>query len=298
MLGVEIAVIMTYDAIFLICMEQAEITHAILDADGVLWREGQALPGLVEFIGTLRRKQISFCIATNNSDRRPHEYIGIFKGYGVDISSEEVITAAEATALYLRQLQSHVRAFIIGQTGLKDELESKGIEIVNSGWEAGRWVDPPTHVVVGNDRGLGYTEIAKAFSAIKDHGARFIAANPDKYYRAPSGATYPGNGFAVYGLEATTGVKPVIVGKPETAMFDIAMKRMQAVSASTIVVGDNQETDMLAATRLQLQRWLVLSGVTKREEIDIGVVDRVFEDIREVTDFLNGSNSKDDPSSS
>lgn len=277
-------------------MERTEITHAILDADGVLWREGRALPGLVEFMGTLRRRKIGFCIATNNSDRRSGEYVGIFKKFGVDISREEVITAAEATALYLQQLRLDVRAFIIGQTGLRDELQAKGITIADDGWEDGRWVDPPSHVVVGNDRGLNYDVIAKGFSAIKDHGAVFVAANPDKYYRAPSGATYPGNGFAMFGLEATTGVKPVIIGKPEATMFRMAMERMGAARESTFVLGDNQETDLLGATRLKLQRWLVLSGVTKREEVDGGLVDWVFIDIREVTDFLNGSTSEDHPS--
>ena len=62
----------------------------------------------------------------------------------------------------------------------------------------------------------------------------------------------PGNGAQLAALQTTTGVAPVVVGKPEPWMYEEAMRRMGARSETgpsketTAVVGDRLNTDIVA----------------------------------------------------
>jgi 4-nitrophenyl phosphatase len=82
-------------------------------------------------------------------------------------------------------------------------------------------------------------------------------------------------------LEAATGVTPTLIGKPGTALLEQAMARMGAQPASSGVLGDRLETDILAGRRAGLPTLLVLSGVTDRATLAASELqpDMVFEDV-------------------
>lgn len=71
----------------------SEITHLIIDMDGVLYRGDMPLPGLYEFFAFLRERPIPFILATNNSTRTPQEHVEKLGRLGVQISPEEVLTS-------------------------------------------------------------------------------------------------------------------------------------------------------------------------------------------------------------
>ncbi len=79
----------------------ADITHLVIDLDGVLYRGDQPLPGLREFFAFLRQRPIPFILATNNSTRTPQEVVGKLARMGVEVFPEEVLTSGQATARYL-----------------------------------------------------------------------------------------------------------------------------------------------------------------------------------------------------
>jgi 4-nitrophenyl phosphatase len=111
-------------------------------------------------------------------------------------------------------------------------------------------------------------------------GARFIGTNPDKTFPSERGIV-PGAGSLLALLEVASGVRPSIVGKPGVAMMEQAMARMDADPASTGMLGDRLETDILAGQRADLLTLLVLSGVTDQAMLDESPIkpDLVFHDI-------------------
>ena len=257
------------------------IQSLIIDLDGVLYRGDQAIVGAREFVALLQQEGVPFLLLTNNSTRTPGQYVTKLAKMGVVIEESDVLTSAQATALYIERIaRPGARVYVIGEEGLRAALREKyttpyegGREIVETGAD---------FVVVGMDTGLTYEKLRIATLLIRG-GARFIATNPDKTLPTEEGLV-PGNGAIIAALEAATGVAPFVVGKPEPAIFDLALARMGVGKEGAAVIGDRLETDILGGRRAGLMTILVLSGATSRQELENSSIkpDLVFENVRQL----------------
>jgi molybdenum cofactor cytidylyltransferase len=261
-------------------LTSSSIKSLIIDLDGVLYRGDKAIDGAKEFIVLLQREEIPFLLLTNNSTRTPGQYVEKLARMGIAIKESDVLTSAQATALYLERIaQPGARVYAIGEEGLRAALRDKYTLAE----------EEADFVVVGMDRGLTYEKLKTATLLIRS-GARFIATNPDKTLPTEEGLT-PGNGAIIAALEAATGVAPFVVGKPEPAIFDLALARMGVDKKGAAVIGDRLETDILGGRRAGLITILVLSGATSRQELENSPVkpDLVFEDVRQLYEVWSKS---------
>ncbi|PID86236.1 MAG: haloacid dehalogenase [Chloroflexi bacterium] len=263
----------------------SHIKNLILDADGVLWCGDTPIPGLHEFIDTLNQKGIGFVVATNNASKTSMMYTERFKRYGIDVSPEQVVPSAEATASYLREeYPAGTAVFPVGEKGLHDALLAQGFTLVSE--EEALTGAKAELVVVGFNRHATYQLMAMGAHLI-NQGARFIGTNPDPSYPSERGPM-PGAGALLAFIQASTGVKPTIIGKPGPIMFQQAVKRLGGTLENTAMVGDRLTTDILGAHNIGLNTILVLSGVSKLEDVKIQNIkpDFIFADIREITAAL------------
>jgi len=247
------------------------LRHLIVDMDGVLYRGSQAIPGVGGFVAFLRQRDIPFVLATNNSTQTPQQYVDKLAGMGVAVDANEILTSSQATVGYLAGITSPgTRIFVVGQDGLRTALDGAGFVLVE---------DDAEFVVVGMDPTVCYEHLAQASLLIRD-GAQFVGTNPDPTFPSERGIV-PGAGSLLAFLETATGVPPRVVGKPGRAMMEQALARMDAVSATTAVLGDRLETDILAGQRTGLRTVLVLSGVTERALLARSEIqpDLVFRDV-------------------
>lgn len=243
--------------------------------DGVLWHGDTALSGLADFFSFLRRRAIRFVLATNNASQTPDQYIAKLARMGVAVSRDEVLTSAEAAAIYLEGVAPKgAQVYTIGESGVIQALTERGFVISD---------DKAPYVIVGMDRGLTWEKLARATLNIRA-GAMFIGANPDTTLPTERGITH-GNGAILAALQAATGVQPVIVGKPEPIMYRQAMARLGGGADDTAALGDRLETDILGAVRAGIRSIFVLSGVSTRGQLN-GLEyqpDWVFDSIVELT---------------
>jgi len=253
----------------------------IIDMDGVLWEGDRPMPGLADFFQTLRERQIKFVLATNNASKTPEQYVSKLAGMGVTVARDEILTSAQAAALYLRQESANgARVFAIGEDGVRQALAETGFTLT------GLYEVDAQCVVCGMDRGLSWDKLATATLNIRA-GARFIGTNPDATFPTERGITH-GNGAVLAAIQAATGVAPIIIGKPEPIMYPLAMTRLGVAPAETAAIGDRLETDILGAVRARIRSVFVLSGVSSREQL-AGLDYQptwVMQDIREVTKAL------------
>ena len=260
----------------------------IVDMDGVLWEGRRPMQGLVDFFQTLRERRIKFVLATNNATKTPEQYVSKLAGMGVTVAREEILTSAQAAALYLRQSLDRdlrqsangTKVFAIGEDGVRQALAETGFTLT------GLYEVDAQFVVCGMDRGLSWDKLATATLNIRA-GARFIGTNPDATFPTERGITH-GNGAVLAAIQAATGVAPIIIGKPEPNMYQLAMTRLGVAPAETAAIGDRLETDILGAVRAGIRSVLVLSGVSSREQL-AGLDYQptwVRQDIREVTKAL------------
>lgn len=263
-------------------IEFSAIRHLIIDMDGVLWHGDKPLPGLTEFFATLRARGIKFVLATNNAGKTGDEYVAKLAKYGVNAAPAEVLTSPQATAHYLAAHNPDARIYVVGSPSLAAELRAKGLTVVSEA-EA----QTANCVVMGGIVGhVTYEKLAEACLLIRA-GASFIGTNPDLTFPGERGII-PGNGALLGALQLSTGVAPLIIGKPEPEMQLQAMQRMGGTPADTAVIGDRLDTDILGGQRAGLCTIMVLTGISTRAEAESGPItpDYVVADIREITSRL------------
>jgi 4-nitrophenyl phosphatase len=107
-----------------------------------------------------------------------------------------------------------------------------------------------------------------------------VATNTDGSFPTPEGIN-PGTGMVIGAIKATTNIEPTVIGKPQTAIFETALKRFNERPENALMVGDRLETDILGASRLGIQTVAVLTGVTSQEEITNHEIkpDHIFDSI-------------------
>jgi len=252
------------------------ISALVIDMDGVLWRGDEALPGLVEFFTFLRRQGILFRLATNNPTLTPEQYVDKLGQMGVKIHRDEILTSGMVTAEHVASRSPGARVYLIGSDGLRQVLTRHGLQVTADG--------DAEYVVVGLDPHMTYDHLVKASLLIRG-GAGFIGCNPDRTLPSERGEM-PGNGATLAYLEASTDVVPVIIGKPQSAMFDVALAAMGAELGRVATLGDRLETDILGGQSAGLLSILVLSGVTDEVLLQGSQVqpDWVFDDIQSLTE--------------
>ncbi len=228
----------------------------LIDMDGVLVHEGDAIPGAKEFLMKLSEKEIPHLILTNNSIFTARDLSERLRTSGLEVEESRIWTSALATAAFLAQQAVDKRAFVVGEAGLTTALYEQGFVMTE--------VDPE-FVVLGETRNYSFEAITKAIRLIQG-GARFIATNPDATGPSNEG-DLPATGAVAALIEKATGRHPFFVGKPNPVMLRNGLKRLGVHSEDTAIVGDRMDTDMQAGVETGLTTHLVLTGSTMREDI-------------------------------
>lgn len=230
-----------------------------MDMDGVLWRGSKPMvdiPRLFDRVHSLGLQ--AFCV-TNNSTRLADDYLERFLAYGVFLEPSQIITSAEATAEFIENhFPGGGSLFVIGEEGIKTSLTKKSYQIFED--------DPDREVlavVVGLDRSFNYRDIELAAYYVQQ-GALFVGTNPDLTLPTPLGFA-PGAGTIIKAIEVSSGVKPIIIGKPFPALYSLALKRAKCLPEQALMIGDRLETDILGAQQMGIKSALVLSGITNQE---------------------------------
>jgi 4-nitrophenyl phosphatase len=250
----------------------ADITHLIIDMDGVLYHGDRPLPMLCEFFAFLRERPIPFILATNNSTRTPQEYADKLARMGVQVSPGEILVSGQATARFLaRKYPGGTRVHVFGMPALKQAMTDEGFILADQGVQL---------VVASMDRDITFEKLKRATLLIRG-GARFIATNLDPTNPSEEGLI-PGTGSMIVAIEAASGVKPQAIGKPEPTMYELAMEQMGACPETTAAIGDRVDTDILGGKRAGLITICVLSGSSDRAEAEAIETDMIFDDIAEL----------------
>jgi NagD protein len=260
------------------------------DMDGVLVHEEEAIPGAAEFVATLTGTGRPFLLLTNNSIFTPRDLKARLHRSGIDVPEDAIWTSALATAQFLDDQRPESTAYVIGEAGLTTALHEIGYVMTDR---------DPEYVVLGETRTYSFEAITTAIRLI-ERGARFIATNPDVSGPSQNGSI-PATGSVAALITKATGVDPYFVGKPNPLMMRSALNRIDAHSESTVMIGDRMDTDMIAGLEAGLRTILVLTGSTRREQVErfpyrpseivdsiadvVELVDRWTDDEHEVVDF-------------
>ena len=114
--------------------------------------------------------------------------------------------------------------------GLGEELQRVGIEVLGCEKDAHKSIDLPhiphnisiqdgIHaVIIGADQNFNYYKLLYATLCL-NRGAKLFATNPDKFDMCNS-MREPGNGSHIQAIQAASGVKALVLGKPDSIVVD------------------------------------------------------------------------------
>ena len=229
----------------------ASVRAVLVDIDGVLTVSWQPLPGAVEALREIRAAGLGVALVTNTTSRTRASIAETLADAGFPVSAEDILTAPAVTAAYLAERHPGARCRLLNSGDIREDLQE--VALVD---EAG---DVPDVVVVGGaGPEFGYAALNEIFGDLQ-RGARLVAMHRNLYWRTDRGLDLDSGAFLM-GLEAAARTEAEITGKPSSAFFEAALARLGARAGEALMVGDDIESDVLAAQRAGITGVLVRTG--------------------------------------
>ena len=224
----------------------------LLDMDGILYHGEKAIPEALVFMAAITHFPHAFI--TNNPILPAQAVADRLERLGFRRPDHtQIITSAEATALYLSQQLPNFRYYAVGAQGLHLALSEYGVADHQNA----------DFVVIGEGVGIDYESITLGVNLIAKQGARLICTNPDHSVDAHVNGehrTLPGGGALVAPFAIAAEVEPVCIGKPHALLYEIAMQRLVVTPDQCLMVGDRPDTDIAGAAALGMKTALVRTG--------------------------------------
>ncbi len=224
--------------------------------DGVIYHGNRVLPGVVEFIDWLQKKNKKYLFLTNNSGSTPRELQQKLARMGLDVSEDHFYTSALATAAFLKKQAPGCSVYAIGEAGLLNALYDAGITMNDVN---------PDYVVVGEGKSYSLDTLTKAVNLVLA-GAKLVGANSDISGPIENGIT-PACRALIAPIELATGKQAYFCGKPNPLMMRTGLDILGCHSADAVMVGDRMDTDVISGMESGMDTVLVLSGVSTEETI-------------------------------
>ncbi len=256
--------------------------HFLLDGDGVLWRAGELLPGVKDFLALLKEKGIGYSFISNNSSKRRSTLLKSFRALGLPFSERDIFNSNYLAGWYIEKKHKDELILVIGHPELAEEIASRGVNVVTADDLLDREIQKfagltvahylpeklkcnPSVVLIGIDTGINYARLALACRLVQD-GSLLIATNRDYAFPAEFGYFLPGSGAQVEVIEKVCGKKAITLGKPEPFLLKLIEEEKGISRAEMVIIGDRLDTDILMAVRHGIRSVLVLTGVTSANE--------------------------------
>ena len=222
------------------------------DLDGVVYRGSDPVPGARETINELRLRGVRLGFVTNNAQRSPGEVADHLCRLGIDATTTDVVTSAQATArIMAADLGSGSEVLVLGTGALAAELEAVGLSVVSARSSA------TAAICIGHHLGLTWRDINEGCFAVHS-GAAWYACNGDLNRPTPDGLAVGMGGMVKAMTEALIGQWPIMGGKPARALLDETLTRIGG--SKPLFVGDRLDTDIEGANNAGWDSLFVLSG--------------------------------------
>lgn len=277
------------------------IRGVILDVDGTVLRDDEPVPGADAGLAALVDAGVDRLFCSNNPTKEPAAYAERFASAGFAVEPEEVLTSGAVTVAYLAEHRPDDAVFLVGEAGLRRQLEDAGLPVVDD-------PDDAETVVVSVDRGFDYDRLTDALWALSrvrgpddasgDAGdVAFVGTDPDITIPGAD-RPVPGSGAIVRAVAAVAERDPdVVLGKPSDYAREMALDRLGVPADECLVVGDRLDTDVALGARTGMTTALVLTGIVREERLETELAaaeaepDYVLDSLAEVDRILDDAPS-------
>lgn len=227
-----------------------------MDCDGVVWKGNQTIKGAKSTLEELEEAGYKLGFVTNNSSLSRYGFKQKFKSLGFNPRNYTIINSAYGAAIYLKE-RNYNRVFMIGEKGLREELELQDI------YATIKYESQLQGVCIGWDRQLTWQKLADAMRVILNDSGFFLGTNPDNSFPLED-LLVPGTGAGIAALANACNKEPdIIIGKPNRYLIDITLNEMGCSDPTkALYIGDRLSTDILAGINAGIETVLVRTGIS------------------------------------
>ncbi|XP_060533002.1 haloacid dehalogenase-like hydrolase domain-containing protein 2 [Cylas formicarius] len=221
------------------------IRAVLIDLSGTLHIENHAIPGCVEALQKLLRKNLTVKFVTNTTKESKRILHNRLSNLGFEIDKDSIISSLVA-ARHLIETEQLKPLFLLSSDALED---FEGLACPSN--------ESPNAVVIGlAPSEFFYDKLNTAFRTLLN-GAQLIGIHAGKYYKTSDGLSL-GPGCFVKGLEYSAQCTARLVGKPSKLFFLSALGAVPPEHA--VMIGDDVTDDIKGAMDAGLQGYLVQTG--------------------------------------
>lgn len=230
----------------------------LFDMDGTLYLGEQLFDFTKELLQQIRRTGGKYLFITNNSSKSVADYVRKMERLGIETTKEDFMTSAQATAFYLRKNHPGKTLYVCGTESFKEELREAGFAVTQD-------LEQVECVVMGFDTELTFKKLEDVCRLLcTNPDMPYIASHPDLCCPTEYGSVVDCGSICI-GIKNSTGREPIVVGKPQPLMVELAMEAMGCTREETAVFGDRIHTDVMSGLNAGVKGVLVLSGETTPE---------------------------------
>ncbi|MGF1458249.1 MAG: TIGR01458 family HAD-type hydrolase [Leptolyngbyaceae cyanobacterium] len=223
------------------------VNGLLLDLNGVFYVGNRPLPGASAAIAAIQHSGLPYRYVTNNTTQSTQSMSHSLQAMGLAIAPQEIITAAYAAVMHLRQMGQPKIYPLVAEDAKADFAEFI-------------WSDTDADVIVVGDIGddWNYRLMNRAFCLMMK-GAQLLALHRGKYWQWEAGLQLDIGAF-VAGLEYATDQTATVAGKPNPTFYQIALREMGLPAEQVIMLGDDLEADVKGALGVGMKAILVKTG--------------------------------------
>jgi len=219
----------------------------LLDLQGVLYQEGDIIPGASDVIAALSARGLALRFLTNTTTRPRRDIVERMQDMGFDAALEQVFTPARAAG-HLLGAQGVKCMHLAAPPSLREDFADFEMNDVN-----------PEAVVLGDlHTEFTWKRLDGLFRMVLS-GAKLVALHKNRYCRR-GGYLALDLGPFVAALEYAANIEALVVGKPSKPFFLSAVKDMGLTPAEVVMVGDDIESDIGGALDAGLMAVQVQTG--------------------------------------
>ena len=251
------------------------IKGMLFDLDGVLYVGSRPIDGAIDAVNQIRSSGIPCRFITNTSTLSLLSLQQKINALGFSIPVHEIISAPQATLLYLKQQHEPVCRLLLAEDVKKDFRQFR-----QSDTEA-------NYIVIGDiGNAWTYSLLNEVFDSLMK-GAKLIAIHKNRFWQTEQGLQMDIGGF-VHALEYASGTEAMIIGKPSADFFQIALDDMGLTAGDVAIIGDDIDADVGGGQQAGLKGILVRTGKYRQGYTDASTVkpEKVIDSIADLPAIL------------
>ncbi|MFH1688544.1 MAG: TIGR01458 family HAD-type hydrolase [bacterium] len=224
-----------------------DIQGFLIDLSGVLYVDNAIIPGAIETLELLRKRNVPVRFCTNTTVLSDVSLLAKLAALGLPIEPHQLFGAVRAAVTYLRKRGAPRCHLFLSDDPLRDFAEFPTDDA------------RPEFVVIGDmGKNWDYEMMQRAFHMVIA-GAEIVALHKGRYWQTQAGLQMDIGAF-VAGLEYVTGKTATVIGKPSPDFFGLAVQDMNLPAGAVAMVGDDINSDIGGAQAAGLKGILVRTG--------------------------------------